>query len=167
MKNDVSLLNHENPAFAQVFKDFDDVLRRTVGNMTLKNAENATLTLKLDLSLKGEDIGSLNEPEEVVKPSFKHQITSVMQVKEKISGHFNDDCEVVWDSDLGEYVTRPIKKPQMSFFDGDDCEDDFVDAEGINVEVPMIEAHSEEDEECYPGFEVNPYEFDDDDEDED
>ena len=152
------LLNHENPAFKQVWKDFDDVLKRTVGNMMLKKAETASLTLKLDLSLLTEDIGPLDEVNEIIKPSFKHQINSVMQVKDKKSGHFNDDCEVVWDSELCEYVTRPINDPQMSFFHDD--EDDYVDAEGRNIEPLALESHEEDYTSDIEEFEIDEPEFD-------
>lgn len=126
-ENDLDLsLNGET--FASLKKDFDTILERTIGNMTMKGAEDATITIKLGVSLQKTSVPAKGSIREVTKPTFKHDIASVMQVKDKMSGQLTGNMELVWDDDLKQYVLRPIDDGQTSLFDqeadqGDDYED--------------------------------------------
>lgn len=136
-KNDLDLsLNGET--FSSLKADFVTILKRTLGNMTMKGADEATITIKLGVSLQKTSVpvvGSL--PRAVTKPTFKHDISSVMQVKDKMSGQFAGNMELVWDDESGEYILRPISDGQTSMFDQpeeDGQEDD--DLEEVN-ELPQ------------------------------
>ena len=114
-KSDMTLsLNSET--FASLKKDFDNVLARTIGNMQMKGAEGATLTVKLDISLEKISAGIVP----VTKPTFKHTISSVMQVKDKVSGQLRGELALVWDDEQNAYVLRPIDYGQTSVYDNDD-----------------------------------------------
>lgn len=108
--------------FASMKKDFDTILHRTIGNMEMKGADEAVITLKLSISLDKTSINS----RDVTKPSFKHDINSVMQVKDKMTGQMKDEVALVWDEDEGAYVLRKINDGQMNLFeDGDVIDVDF------------------------------------------
>lgn len=131
--NDLDLsLNGET--FASLKSDFDAILERTLGNMTMKGADEATITIKLGVSLTKTTVPSGGALRDVTKPTFKHDISSVMQVKDKMSGQLSGNMELVWDADLQQYVLRPIDDGQTSMFDqeadqGDDHED-LTDEDG-------------------------------------
>lgn len=165
-ENDLDLsLNGET--FASLKKDFDTILERTIGNMTMKGAEDATITIKLGVSLQKTSVPAKGKIREVTKPTFKHDIASVMQVKDKMSGQLTGNMELVWDDDLKQYVLRPIDDGQTSLFDQEpdyeDVTDEDCEACTINYDnlLPngqkMIEAPKPADD----GDGESEYEYDD------
>lgn len=54
---------------------------------------------------------------DIVKPTFKHEISSAMQVKDKKTGSLSGNYELVWDRDSGQYVMRNIDDGQVTLFD--------------------------------------------------
>ena len=125
--NDLSL-SLKSETFSALKEDFDSILVRTIGNMEMKGAEDATVTLKLGISLEKSSVIGPYGLRDIVKPSFKHDISSVMQVKDKKSGALTGDYEMVWDAEEGKYVMRRIDNGQTSMFD-DDCQKTSIDAE--------------------------------------
>lgn len=122
--------------FEALLSDFDSILNRTLGNMEMKGAESATITLKLDLGLEKVTYNQ----KDIVKPTFKHTINSVMQIKDKRTGQFDGEYAMVWDETAERYVFQKIDNGQMELFQDDD---DYVDAD--YYEVPALpEAASEE-----------------------
>lgn len=96
----------------------------------MKGAQDAVLTLKLAINIEKS---TRNTPEgltDVLVPKFKHDISFVMQVKDKASGELVGDYQLVWDEDDGKYVIRKIDDGQTSMFDQDDEPiGKFVDAD--------------------------------------
>lgn len=125
MNNDM-ILSLNGDAFAALKHDFDTILNRTIGNMTMKGADEATITIKLGVSLEKSSVGTVNGIQDVTKPSFKHDISSVMQVKDKMTGQFKGEYGMVWDDDEERWVLRKIDNGQMNLFDG---EETVIDAE--------------------------------------
>lgn len=132
-------LSLKGETFNALKEDFDAVLARTIGNMEMKGADEATVTLKLGISLEKTTDFSGDEEKEVTKPSFKHDINSVMQVKDKKSGALTGDYCLVWDEDEKKWVMKRLGDDQMSLFDAEDEEDvEYIDSV-THEEPPMIE----------------------------
>lgn len=110
-------LSLDGNTFAILKEQFDKILNRTVGNMEMKGADVAVITLKLNVSLEKSSVSVGDYIKEVTKPTFKHDISSVMQVKDKVSGQTTDDYALVWDENERKYVLRKIENGQMSFDD--------------------------------------------------
>ena len=127
-------LSLSGETFSMLKEQFDRVLNRTVGNMQMKGAEDATLTLKLSISLEKENRSTSNGVIEATIPKFKHDISSVMQVKDRISGELVGDYQLVWDADEEKYVMRKIDNGQTSLFQDDEPNGRFVDADYQVVE---------------------------------
>lgn len=126
IKNAMELsLNGET--FASLKEDFDSILAQTLGNMERKGAEEAVITLKLGISLEKQSFVRNEEPEELTKPSFKHDISSVMQVKNKKSGSLSGDYELIWDDEEKKYVMRKITNGQLTLFDAEGEEADEIE----------------------------------------
>lgn len=142
-------LSLKSDTFSALKEDFDSILGRTIGNMQMKGAEDATITLKLSVSLENTMANIKGENTDITRPSFKHDISSVMQVKDKKSGALTGDYQLVWDEDEGKYVMKRIDNGQMTLFDenGDiiSPDDNTIDAE--YREVPALELPASEDEE--------------------
>lgn len=139
-KNDLQLsLNGDT--FQALKTDFDSILARTIGNMEMKGADEATITIKLGISLEKVNNGSYDEAKEVTKPSFKHDISSVMQVKDKKTGSLSGDYELVWDEEEKKYVMRRLGGEQMSLFDESvDPGEQEADGENVAEGGPYLEA---------------------------
>lgn len=110
--------------FNALKSDFDQMLRKLLTGMEKFECEEATLNIKVGVKLEQDQARdfSITEYEamhDIVKPTFKHEITSAMQVKDKKSGSLNGEYELVWDKDSGQYVMRKIDDGQVTLFDED------------------------------------------------
>ena len=116
---DQKYLTHDNEVFENMMKNLDLMIERTIGNMTMRDAEEATITLKICVSLDKKNIpadgGGFRQ---VTQPSFKHDLSSVMQVKDKMSGTYKGNIELIFDEN-GKPIVRDIDDGQMKIWDND------------------------------------------------
>ena len=131
MNNNEMQLSLNGNTFEALKEDFDSILASTVGTMEMKCADNATITLKLDIELD-KSFG-------YTKPKFTHNLSSVMQVKQKKSGSLSGEYALVWDEDENRHVLRKVKGDQLNVF-----EDDIIDVDYQPVEPTMLEAPVED-----------------------
>ena len=137
-QQNVLALNINSEAFNAMKEDFNKILKRTLSNMEMKDSDAAEMTVKLKITLTKDeapdfDIVAYQATREVIKPSFTHKVSSVMQIKDEESGFLKGDYELVWDKELGDYVMKPIENSQRSFFDDKtrDSDVEYVEAEVI------------------------------------
>ena len=110
-------LTIDNEVFDTMRKNFDVMLERTVGSMIMRNADESTLTLKIGISLDKKTVPANDGGfREVTQPSFKHDLSSVMQVKDKMSGTFKGNVELIFDEN-GKPIVRDIDDGQMKIWD--------------------------------------------------
>lgn len=128
------ILSLNADTFQSLKNDFDTILNRTIGNMTMKGADEATITLKLSVGLEKRSVDTMNGIQDVTKPTFKHDISSVMQVKDKMTGQFKGEYGMIWDEDEERWVLRKIDNGQMNLFDDDGNQ--IIDAD--YHEVPAL-----------------------------
>lgn len=139
------ILSLNGDTFQTLKNDFDTILARTIGNMTMKGADEATITLKLSVSLEKSSVGTMSGVQDVTKPSFKHDISSVMQVKDKMTGQFKGEYGMIWDENEERWVLRKIDNGQMNLFDD---EGQVIDADYTEVPaLPEATGDAEETEE--------------------
>lgn len=122
-KSDMTL-TMDSDIFAGFRQDFNHLLEQTVGNMEMKGAEDATITVKFGISLEKKQTrdylaNGYDGMRDIISPTIKHDITSVMQVKEKTSGKFQGDYELVYDRETHCYVFRNVDNGQINMFDDD------------------------------------------------
>lgn len=146
-------LSLKGDTFTALKEDFDAILARTLKNMESKGADEATITLKLGISLEKTTDFSGEEAEEVTKPSFKHDIGSVMQVKDKKSGALTGDYQLVWDEEEGKFVMKRIGDNQMTLFDVAEENEENVEyiPAADPVEPPMLEGADVADDDASEG----------------
>lgn len=146
-------LSLKGDTFTALKEDFDAILARTLKNMESKGADEATITLKLGISLEKTTDFSGEEAEEVTKPSFKHDIGSVMQVKDKKSGALTGDYQLVWDEDEGKFVMKRIGDNQMTLFDVAEENEENVEyiPAADPVEPPMLKGADVADDDASEG----------------
>lgn len=154
--SNVMQLSLNGDTFAGFKKDFDTILARTLGNMQMKGAEDATVTVKMNISLDKRCVGGFGSMDTVTVPSFKHDISSVMQIKDKMTGQFSGEYAMIWDEEEKGYVLEYIKSEQASLFDKEepcgrfsDIEDDgdyenVVDAIEGNEPLALPEAEDDD-----------------------
>lgn len=127
-------LSLDGDAFAVLKEDFDLALGRVLGEMEMRKSDEATITLKLDISLTPSSVNCGGEIKDITKPAFAHQITSVIQVKDKVTGKMKGEFAMVWDDDEKGYVLRKIDNGQLNLFDEEDR--DAIDVE--YTEAPAL-----------------------------
>lgn len=107
--------------------DFDQVLRQLLTEMEKQESEEAVITVKMTVQLKPDQARDFlanghDAMRDITKPTFKHDISSVLQVKQKKSGSLGGDMELVWDRELHQYSLRPIDNGQTSIFNTQQAE---------------------------------------------
>lgn len=114
--------------------DFDQMLRKLLSGMEKFECEEGTLNIKVGVKLEKDQARDFEVQEyeamrDIVKPTFKHEISSAMQVKDKKSGSLGGNYELVWDRESGQYVMRNIDDGQTTLFDQEGGRGNVVDAE--------------------------------------
>ena len=118
-------LDFDSDTLGNVKRDMNFVLQRLIGNMMEKGSTNGSLTLKIDVSFTQEYIPNYDpkvegESRKINKPSFKHKVTSTVQITDKKDGNMDTEMELAFDEDSGEYVLQPVvNTTQKSIFDSD------------------------------------------------
>lgn len=118
-------LDFDSDTLGNVKRDMNFVLQRLIGNMMEKGSTNGSLTLKIDVSFTHEYIPNYDpkvegESRKINKPSFKHKVTSAVQITDKKDGNMDTEMELAFDEDSGEYVLQPVANTtQKSIFDSD------------------------------------------------
>lgn len=144
MNSNILTLNIDSDAFKNMRGDFDKVLKRTLGNMQVKESDEATLTLKISIKLEEVtvpdfDSDAADAVKKVHKPRFDHKCSSVMQIKTEESGSFKGEYELVWDEDAQDFVMKPIDNGQGSLFDDDNpniVQADYVEVDDASAALP-------------------------------
>lgn len=119
------VLNLESEAFNAFKSDFNMILRNTLSTMQQKEVEDASISVKFDVSLIQQANPNLDAPDshgerDITSPTFKHKITANMKIKSEKGGYVGGpDYELVWDKDAKDYVMKSIKDTQTSIFDDD------------------------------------------------
>lgn len=115
--------------------DFDMLLRQLLTEMERREEEEATITIKVGVKLEKDrdrdfEANYSDAMRDILKPSFKHDISTVMQIKSKRTGSLGGSMEMVWDRELCQYVMRPIDNGQTNLFDsgsdGKIVDDDYT-----------------------------------------
>lgn len=137
-------------------RDVNFVLQKLIGNMVEKGSTNGSLTLKIDVSFTQEYIPNYDpkvegESRKINKPSFKHKVTSTVQIKDEKAGSMDTEMELAFDEDSGEYVLQPVANTaQKSIFDSD-FEDNLKPEEGSeeeeSKETPQLPGPTEPEDE--------------------
>ena len=114
-------LSLNGDTFNALKSDFEQMLRQLLTEMEKRDSEDATMTVKLNVELKKDQArdylcNGYDGTRDITKPSFKHEISTVMQVKNKKTGSLGGNYELVWDKDLMQYVMREIDNGQISMF---------------------------------------------------
>lgn len=120
-KNDLSL-SLSGDAFSALRSDFDQVLRSTLAGMIDTDQDTAEVSMKVKITLTEDSapdysVAGGQHTREITKPKFEHTVTAVIQRKEKKTGTFSGEYELVLDRETGKYVARPIDNGQTTLFD--------------------------------------------------
>lgn len=163
--------------------DFDQMLRKLLTEMEKREGEEATINAKIVVSLTKDqerdfECNGYDGMKDIVKPAFKHEISTVMQVKNKKSGSLGGNMKLVWDRELCQYVMQEIDNGQTTLFDEDgeepsnpekvvyalpegEAPDDAIDAEYTVVPDEGEEQNEGEKDESAGGQEIqeSPFEY--------
>lgn len=120
--NKVYPMSLNGDTFNALKTDFDQMLRKLLSGMEKFECEEATLNIKVGVKLEKDqardfEVHEYEAMRDIVKPTFKHEISSAMQVKDKKTGSLSGNYELVWDRESGRYVMRNIDDGQMTLFD--------------------------------------------------
>ena len=101
--------------------DFDQTLRKLLSDMERLDSDEATIGIKIAVTLeKGKErdfeATGIDAMKDITKPTFKHDISTTIQVKNKIGGSLGGNMKMVWDRDLCQYVMQEIDNGQQSLF---------------------------------------------------
>ena len=143
-------LSLKSDTFSSLASDFDSMLRQLLEGMVDTGESAGTINIKVKVSLTEDSapdytVAGGQQTREVTKPKFEHEVSAVIQRKDKRSGSLSGNFELVRDGD--GYVMRPIDDGQYTLFDNQ--EDKIYDAEVDGTEggpraLPGAPADTEE-----------------------
>ena len=121
-------LSMQHDTFNALKADMDMVLKTTLSNMELKGSDKAKMTVTVDISLDMDSapdhsFSAYETTRNVIIPTFKHKVSSVMQIKSEKTGVLGGEFELVWDGENGQYLLRELTNGQRSFYDDDNDEE--------------------------------------------
>ena len=117
-------LSLDGDTFNAFKQDFNQMLRQLLSEMEKRESEEATISMKMTVSLTKDqerdfEVAAYEAMKDITKPTFKHEISTVMQVKNKKTGSMGGTMKLVWDRDLCQYVMQEIDNGQTSLFDNE------------------------------------------------
>lgn len=106
--------------FEALKEDFDKVMNDTLGNMEMKGSDDAVVTIKIKVSLEKQQIRDSENDcfRDIIKPTFDHDVSSVLQIKDKRSGS-RTGGQILYDIESQKYYIGNIDDGQTSFMDED------------------------------------------------
>lgn len=138
--NDLNL-SLSGEAFATLRSDFNEVLHSTMRGMIDTEQDVAEINMKVKIILTESSapdftVAGGHQTREITKPKFEHSITAVIQRKEKKTGSFAGEYELVFDAGTGTYVVRPIENGQTTLFEEDKTS--AVSGEVIDADYTVV-----------------------------
>lgn len=115
----------EDSTFEEARQNFNRVLQRLFKNMNDHGSTEGAITLKIDVTMIEEFIPNYDpqiegESRRILKPSFKHKVSSTITVKDELTGSKNPEMELVYDEERGIYVLAYVSNTeQRTIFDKD------------------------------------------------
>ena len=93
--------------------DFDSALQRLLQKMDRLQSDSASINCKISVALtpapeRNFDAAREGDTVQVMKPSFSHEISTEIKVKDKTTGNLSGNRKLVWDEELMEYVMKDI-----------------------------------------------------------
>ena len=152
-------LSLNGETFKDFKADFDQMLYKLLTEMERLDSEEATISVKMTVNLEADqerdfEANGYDAMKDITKPTFKHEISTVMQIKNKKTGQLGGNMKLVWDHDSGKYVLRDIDNGQTSMFDEEAPAKPEVPAlpDGvIDADYEPVEDREEEDGEYEDG----------------
>lgn len=119
-------LSLDSDTFNSFKTDFDQMLRQLLMLMEDQENDDASITMKMDVKLKKSQVrdykaNGYDANRYIITPTFKHSISTVVQVKNKKTGTLGG-MEMVWDKKANRYVLMPIDDGQVSLYDDEDTD---------------------------------------------
>lgn len=119
-------LSLKSDTFSALTTDFDSMLRQLLEGMVDTGESAGTINIKVKVSLTEDSapdftVAGGQQTREITKPKFEHEVSAVIQRKDKRSGSLSGNFELVRDGD--GYVMRPIEDGQYNLFDRGEEED--------------------------------------------
>lgn len=107
MSKDYSL-SLRGEAFNSLCADFDTTLRDVLAGMIETEQNTGEINIKVKITLTDDSapdytVAGGHQTREVTKPKFDHTVAYVIQRKEKKSGSFSGNFELVFDKASGQY----------------------------------------------------------------
>ena len=144
--NNINELFIESPIFDMARTNFNTVLQKLMRSIIDADTGEGTITLKVKVSMAKEAIPNYDPAIEAESriariPTFDHNVTSSVQVKNEIKGTQNTEMELVWDEEAGCFILKPVANTsQRSMFDDDFQEamntEEVVDGDGYMLPGP-------------------------------
>jgi len=115
-------LTLNDDTFNTLKADFDGILKKTLFNMQKKDSDVAEIRISLKISFDKEmvpdaSVNNMDGQREVVIPKFDHKVSSVLQIKDELSGTLSGKYELEYNKARKNFVMREIISPQTTLDD--------------------------------------------------
>ena len=120
-------LDFDSSTFEELKSDLNRYLQETFANMNDKNITEAEITAKITIKLVRTTLPELdkisldggNELKEVLLPTIRHKVSSLMKTKFETDGELDlgGEYELVYDKKREKYVMQKLLDRQVTLYD--------------------------------------------------
>jgi len=114
----------DGDTFKDMKTDINNYLQTTFAAMVSKDVTEAEITIKLTIKLEETTLPVLDKKDEishrdVLLPTIKHKLSSIMKTKLETGGELflDGNYELTNSIGSGEYILRKISDPQQTLYD--------------------------------------------------
>jgi hypothetical protein len=111
----------DDDTFLNMKRNFDSYLNNMLSDMLAHGNSDGEISvnIKVELSKGYYDPNNNPYPTPIIKPTFKHKVTSTIKRKVDVDGVVGEGYELVLDPITERYVIRKIKPVQSDLFDAE------------------------------------------------
>ena len=125
----IKSINMSSETMASLKADMDDMITKTLDSMQVAHCGEATISVKLKISLEKVPVTNEKEYRDALRPKFDHTVTTSVQIKDQKKGTTSGDYEMYRDPDSGKWCMKDIKSQISMFEEPIDMDDDLKDLE--------------------------------------
>lgn len=125
----IKSINMSSETLASLKADMDDMIAKTLDSMHVAHCGEATISVKLKISLEKVPVTNEKEYREALRPKFDHTVTTSVQIKDQKKGTTSGDYEMYHDPSTGKWCMKDIKSQISMFEEPIDMDDDLKDLE--------------------------------------
>lgn len=132
--SNIKSITMNSETLANLKDDMDAIITKTLDSMQVAHCGEATVTVKLKISLEKVPVTNEKGYRDALRPKFEHTVSTSVQIKDQKKGSTSGDYEMYRDPSTGKWCMKDIKSQISMFEEPIDIDDDLEVLKGEGEE---------------------------------